>query len=163
MRPLIIRVLLLIIVAAVSSGFITSGDPGSNREYDLFKIGSSRDANEIIYAINFDQTGQPDKSEPIEIHWIKRTRNNRVEPLTWIQKKYAYGIRILNESNNDNELYFQFVSYNKRTFTLNKTSENSYKVFTVFENKQIEVTRIFIQIDGRRFWLPCAISLVVTQ
>jgi hypothetical protein len=159
MRTLIIRILLLICTTSVSYGDSITGNPDSNREYDLFRIGRSRDANEIIYKIKFDQTGQPDKSDPIEIHWIKRTNSNKVEPLTWIQKKYAYGIKILNESKKEDEINFQFVSYDKRTFILKKNVENCYKVFTVSGEEEVEVSRIFIQIDGGSFWLP-AISRV---
>ncbi|OFY61090.1 MAG: hypothetical protein A2X04_00535 [Bacteroidetes bacterium GWF2_41_9] len=146
--------MLLIFTAPVSYGFINSENSYNNWEYDLFKIGRSRDANEIIYSINFDQPGHPDKSDPIEIHWIKRTNNNKVEPLTWIQKKYAYGIKFLNELKKEDEIYFQFVSYDKRTFILKKNVENCYKVFTISGEKEVEVSRIFIEINGGSFWLP---------
>ena len=154
MKPFKIIIMLLIFIAPVSYGFKNSGNSDNNREYDLFKIGRSRDANEIIYSINFDHTGHPDKSDPIDIHWIKRTNNNHVEPLTRIQKKFAYGIKILNENNTEKEIYFQFVSYNKRTFILKRNEENCYKVYTISGDKEIEVSRIFVQIDGGSFWLP---------
>ncbi len=159
MKLLTIKILLLILTTTISYGSLSSGNSDKNNEYDLFKIGRSRDTNEIIYSIKFDQTGQPDKTDPIEIHWIKRTNNNKVEPLTWIQKKYAYGIKILNYLKEEDEIYFQFVSYDKRTFILKKNVENCYKVFTLSGEKEVEVSRIFIQIDGGSFWLP-AISKV---
>jgi len=37
--------------------------------------------------------------------------------------------------------------------------ENCYKVFAVSGENEVEVSRIFIQIDGGSFWLP-AISKV---
>jgi hypothetical protein len=154
MKTLIIGVMLLIFIAPGSYGSVAPGNSDNNREYDLFKIGRSRDPNEILYSVNFDQTGKPDKSNPIEIYWIKRTNNNKVEPLTWIQSKYAYGIKIINELKNEDEIYFQFVSYDKRTFILKKNEENCYKVFTVSGGREVEVSRIFIQIDGGSFWLP---------
>jgi hypothetical protein len=154
MKTLLIIVMLLIYIAPGSYGSVTQDNSDNSREYDLFKIGRSRDTNEIIYSINFDQTGQPDKTDPIEIHWIKRTNNNKVEPLTWIQKKYAYGIKIINDLIKEDEIYFQLVSYDKRTFILKKNEEDCYKVYTVSGNKEIEVSRIFVQIDGGSFWLP---------
>ncbi|NJK96379.1 MAG: DUF4833 domain-containing protein [Bacteroidales bacterium] len=84
--------------------------------------------------------------------WVKN--NNRIEPLTWIQSKYAYGIKILNSDISGNSWKFQFVSYAKRTFQLRRTSYNRLKVFTILKNKEIEVTRIFVQIDGGSFWVP---------
>jgi hypothetical protein len=144
----------LIISSLLTSGFFSPGIPDSNRESDLFRILRSRDANEIIYKIKFDQTGRPDRSDPIEIHWLKRTDNNKVEPLTRIQNRYAYGIRVLDIADKKDEIYFKFVSYDKRTFVLKKNGENNYKVFTLSGEKEVEVSRIFIQIDGGSFWLP---------
>lgn len=154
MKLLTIKILLLIFTTTISYGSMFSGNSEKNNKYDLFKIVRSRDTNEIIYSIKFDQTGQPDKTDPIEIHWIKRTNNNKVEPLTWIQKKYAYGVKILNDLKKEDDIYFQFVSYDKRTFILKKNVENCYKVFTLSGEKEVEVSRIFIQIDGGSFWLP---------
>ena len=154
MKLLIIKILFLICTSTISYGFMNSENSDSNDKFDLFKIGRSRDPNEIIYSINFDHFGKPDKSNPIEIHWIKRTKSNQIEPLTRIQNRFAYGIRVLNESTSENEIYFQFVSYDKRTFILKKNIENNYKVYTISGDKEIEVSRIFIQIDGGSFWLP---------
>jgi len=154
MKTLLFIKMLLILLVSEIYGSVSAGNSDNNREYGLFKIGRSRDPNEIIYSLNFDQAGKPDKSNPIEIYWIKRTNNNKVEPLTWIQSKYAYGIKIINELKNEDEIYFQFVSYDKRTFILKKNEENCYKVFTVSGGREVEVSSIFIQIDGGSFWLP---------
>lgn len=154
MKPLILRVRFLIISALLTSGFISPGNPDSNRESDLFRILRSRDANEIIYKIRFDQTGQPDRSDPIEIHWLKRTDNDKVEPLTRIQNRYAYGIRVLDDIDKKDEIYFKFVSYDKRTFILKRNGEKRYRVFTISADKEIEISRIFVQIDGGSYWLP---------
>ncbi len=146
---------LLILAIFTSFGFKYSGEAETITGYHLFKIGRSRDANEIIYDINIDKNGKPVNSDPLNIYWVKKTKNNKVEPLTWIQKKFAYGIKILDpESQNNNEWNFRFVSYAKRTFKLKKTAGNRYKVFTTLKNKEIEVTRIFVQIDGGSFWVP---------
>jgi len=40
------------------------------------------------------------------------------------------------------------------TFELRKTVNGAFKVFTNIENKEIEVARIFVQIDGGSFWVP---------
>lgn len=126
-------------------------DSGSH----LFKIGRSRDANEILYDLNIDHTGRPDPLNPISIYWIKRTKNNTIEPLTGIQRRLAYGIKILDQQNSPEiEWNFQFVSYSKRTFKPKQTSESTFKVFTLSSGKEIEVERIFVQIDGGSFRVP---------
>jgi len=118
----------------------------------LFKIGRSRDANEIYYTLKLDDNGRLDPKNPISIYWIKRSDGNKTEPLTWIQNKYAYGLNF--SSVTDSESEFQFVSYKKMTFHLKKNEDGLFKVFTFAGDKEIELNSIFIQIDGGSFWLP---------
>ncbi len=121
-------------------------------QHALFKIGRSKDANEIHYEVNLDENGNLDLSSPIHTYWIKYNWNGRIEPLTWIQTKYAYGLKILHRSPKNIE--FQFVSYSKRNFWLKRLDSGRYKVFTLSNGKEVEVERVFIQIDGGTFWLP---------
>lgn len=118
----------------------------------LFKIGRSKDANEIYYTVKTTPDGNLDLKNPIRIYWIKFTKNGVVEPLTSIQNTFAYGVKFLNIS--QEKAYFQFVSYSKRTFSLHKTKAGNFSVFTTTNGAEVEVERIFIQIDGGTFWLP---------
>ena len=81
-------------------------EPGSNK---LFKIIRSRDSDEVIYDINLTNTGNINTSNPINIYWIKKTRNGHTEPLTRIQKRYAYGLKFKNVF--DEKSDFEFVSF----------------------------------------------------
>lgn len=118
----------------------------------LFKIARSKDVNEIFYAARVTDKHQLDVSNPVDVYWIKYSNGNIRESLTWIQRKYAYGLKFL--SAKESEVVFQFVSYNKRDFTLKKDLTGVFKVFTTSQGKEVQVERIFIQIDGGTFWLP---------
>lgn len=118
----------------------------------LFKIERSKDANPIFYEVNTDKSNNLNVDNPVNVYWIKHTDDGRIEPLTWIQKKYAYGLKFLRV--NENETTFQFVSYDKKTFTLKRNKEGNYKVYSLIGNKLVEVNRIFVQIDGGTFWFP---------
>jgi hypothetical protein len=74
------------------------------------------------------------------------------EPLTWIQKNYAYGIKYLYV--NDSEVCFQFVSYSKRNLYLRKDEHGFYHVYTYSSGRLLRVEKVYIQIDGGNFWLP---------
>jgi hypothetical protein len=143
-----------VIIWIMSSSFIVNEKTDYESQL-LFKINRSRDSNEICYAININQNGSVNTENPIRPFWIKKTENNKIEPLTWIQNHYAYGIKVLDsEVRQKNAWQFQFVSYAKRTFELRHLGNNRFKVFTILNNKEIEVTRIFVQIDGGSFWVP---------
>lgn len=118
----------------------------------LFKIARSKDANEIFYTAKVTGKHQLDNSSPVDVYWIKHTDGNVREPLTWIQRKYAYGLKFLRIK--ESEAVFQFVSYDKRDFVLKKDQTGEFKVFTNSQGKEVQVERIFIQIDGGTFWLP---------
>lgn len=117
----------------------------------LFKIERSRDADAIFYNLNVDKRGVLDSNNPISPLWKRSTQQGQAEPLTWIQKKYAYGVRQLNSDNGNSK--FCFVSYPKREFALKKT-DFGYKVYTISNSEEVEVNRIFIQFDGGTFWIP---------
>lgn len=145
----------LLAVVLVFSSFTPNKSEISEPEHFLFKINRSRDADEIWYTVNLDKAGVPDKENPIEAYWVRKSANNITEPLTWIQNKYAYGIRTVTTYNKQTgNMKFRFVSYDEQTFELRKTINGEFKVFTTIENKEVEVTRIFVQIDGGSFWVP---------
>jgi hypothetical protein len=64
-------------------------------------------------------------------------------------KKNAYGVVYLSKS--ENYAKFRLAAYDKRVFELKK---NKFRVFTISNNKEVEVNRVFIYITGGTFWIP---------
>ncbi len=144
-QSIVTLVLGLVLLGAVAASDI----PVEKNE--LFFIARSKDDNTIRYVLNTDRNGELDPESPIRVYWIKYGKICQNPPLTYIQRKYAYGLKFFDVT--DDKARFQFVSYDKRDFWLQK-SDSLYKVFTVSEGKTIEVENIFLQIDGGTFWLP---------
>ncbi|PJA08716.1 MAG: DUF4833 domain-containing protein [Flavobacteriales bacterium CG_4_10_14_0_2_um_filter_32_8] len=134
------------------TSFITVNNKDVDTKPHLFKIERSKDANEIFYDINLEKTGTLSITEPIYPYWRRQTEGGAIKPLTWIQQHYAYGLEYVYASGNYAK--FHFVSYKKRDFVLKKNASGDFKVFTQLNNKEVEVNRIFIQIDGGTFWFP---------
>jgi hypothetical protein len=146
------RLLLGNTLLVVGALFVLASKPILVENKKLFNIERSKDKNEIVYEGNYNIDGQLNIQEPIKTYWIKHENNHRIEPLTWIQKNYAYGIEYIKTESTFAE--FQFVSYKKRQFQIKKDSDGNFKVFTTSNNKKVIVNRIFIQIDGGTFWFP---------
>ncbi|PKP01893.1 MAG: DUF4833 domain-containing protein [Bacteroidetes bacterium HGW-Bacteroidetes-9] len=144
--------LILKSVFVLAFGLLIVGFNSPSTSLNLFSIGRSKDANEIFYAINLDNPNKLNTENPINVYWLKRTENNKVEPLSWVQKKFAYGIVYLSKS--ENHAKFRFAAYDKRVFELKKNQDNEFKVFTISGNKEVEVNRIYIYITGGTFWIP---------
>jgi len=139
-------------VLVLAFGLLVVGFSSTTSSSSLFSILRSKDANEIFYTINLDNSNKLNTENPINVYWLKRTENNKVEPLSWIQNKFAYGIVYLSKS--ENYAKFRFAAYDKRVFELKKNKHNEFKVFTISENKEVEVNRIYIYITGGTFWIP---------
>lgn len=144
--------ILLPTLLVLLTSFITVNNKDVETKAHLFKIERSKDANEIFYDINLEKTGTLSITEPIYPYWRRQTEGGVIKPLTWIQQHYAYGLEYVYSS--ENYTKFHFVSYKKRDFVLKKDSSGDFKVFTQLNNKEVEVNRIFIQIDGGTFWFP---------
>ncbi len=93
----------------LSFGLLFVGFSSPATSPNLFSIGRSKDANEIFYDINLDNSKKLNTENPINAYWLKRTENNKVEPLSWVQNKFAYGIVYLSKS--ENYAKFRFAAY----------------------------------------------------
>jgi len=119
----------------------------------LFYIQRDPNTNTAIYAINYQENGKIDKSNPIKAYWIRYAEKGEKKDLNYLQRKFAYGIE--SKTINNEEFEFQFVSYKKLSLTLKKTdSDQKYHVFVNVNQKKIQVEKIFVRIEGGSFWLP---------
>lgn len=153
--------LLLFLIISVSA---SSGNPKKpvsedfNRHF-LFKIERSRDANYLIYSLNFDDSGEIVPSEPIRVYWKNPNNPDFMEPITPVQQKYGYGVKILDYKKSEQTWSFQLVSYPDKTFRLKKTGVQSFKVTTTAGNQEIIVKRIYIRFENNSFWFPLISSV----
>jgi len=119
----------------------------------LFYIQRDPNINTAIYAINYQENGKIDKSNPIKAYWIRYAEKGEKKDFSYIQRKFAYGIE--SKASNNEEFELQFVSYKKLPLTLKKIdSDQKYHVFVNLNQKRIQVEKIFVRIDGGSFWLP---------
>lgn len=94
---------IFLLVFLLESFLVTSA------ENPLFIIERSKDADEVHYVLNTDQSKNVLHEDPIQVFWLKKTDNNKEEALTWIQNKYSYGIVYLSQS--DTSVSFQLAAY----------------------------------------------------
>ena len=143
---LIIRIILFMITLLMSNN-VNSQSKGEL----LFTIGRNSDANIIMYSLN-TKDDKLDQTNPIAIHWLKKTEKNAIKPLTWVQNNYAYGIKYI--TNTDSLARFRFVSIEDKTFELRKDKEGAFKVYTAYDGAEVMLDRIFVHIEGGTFLMP---------
>jgi phosphatidylglycerophosphate synthase len=119
----------------------------------LFYMQRDPNTNTIIYELNVDASGELDKSEPVKVYWLRYQENGQREDLSYIQRKFAYGVQAKAIGNNEYEL--RFVSYKKFPLYLRKSeADNKYHVYATVNNKKMLLDRIFVRIEGGTFWIP---------
>jgi hypothetical protein len=118
----------------------------------LFVINRSKDADEIHYAVNLDASGKIDQQNPISVYWVKHSEGGKQVPLTWIQKRYAYGVGI--SKTEADEISFYLFSKTDQLFNVRKDNADRYGAFTTLNNMTIRADSLYIQIDGGSFLQP---------
>ncbi|MFH6988395.1 DUF4833 domain-containing protein [Flavobacterium collinsii] len=119
----------------------------------LFYIQRDPNTNTAIYAINYQENGKIDKSNPVKAYWIRYAEKGEKKDFNYMQRKFAYGIE--SKTLNNEEFELQFVSYKKLPLTLKKIdADQKYHAFVSVNQKRIQVEKIFVRIEGGSFLLP---------
>lgn len=119
----------------------------------LFYLQRDPNTNTIIYELNVNKEGDLNKKEPVKVYWVRYGEKGEKEELSFIQRKFAYGIQTKELGNNQYEL--RFVSHKKLPLYLMKSADDKkYHVYITVNQKKIQLHRIFVRIEGGSFWLP---------
>ncbi len=118
----------------------------------LFYIQRDPNTNTLIYELNRDKNGEPDPKEPVHIYWIRYNDKGQKEEISYIQRKFAYGLAVKEIKTGEYDL--RFAVYKKMPLTLMKGADGKYHIFTPIAKKQAILNRIFVRIEGGSFWIP---------
>lgn len=124
--------------------------PAGNSK-QLFYLQRTPNTNTIVYELNY-KNGSIDKENPVQGFWIRYQERGQREELSFIQRKFAYGLKTKKIADNQYEL--SFVSYKKYKMYLKLGADKKYYVYTDINHKPAVLTSIFIKINGGSFWLP---------
>ena len=125
----------------------------------LFYMQRTPNTNTIMYDLNIEN-GVVDPREPVHVYWLRYDEEGQKEELSFIQKHYAYGLKAKKTKNNRVEL--RFVSYKKLPLYLaNSARDNRYHILATINGMEMEVSRVFLQIEGGSFWLPNIVCVEV--
>ncbi|KQR66864.1 DUF4833 domain-containing protein [Pedobacter sp. Leaf176] len=119
----------------------------------LFYLQRDPNANTIICQLNIDKHGAVVKDKPVNVFWMRYGDKGEKKELSYIQRKFAYGIVSKDLGNGQFEL--RFTSHKNLPMYLSKSAlDKKYHVYATINNKKMELERIFLRIDGGSFWFP---------
>ncbi|MDP4265897.1 MAG: DUF4833 domain-containing protein [Bacteroidota bacterium] len=121
----------------------------------LFYIQRSHNKNTIAYDINFSTEGKINTKEPIHPYWIRFEEGGNKAELSFIQRKYAYGLDCKLVDKDKESFIINFVCYHKRNIYLLRTGENRKYNACIYINGKLSIlNKIFFKYDGGPFWFP---------
>jgi hypothetical protein len=157
-KPYFFLMLALLLFSGILSAQMKEGKSYPKPEgvkHLLFYVQRSLNANTLIYTLNLNEKGEINMIEPVKIHWVNYEKDGEIEPLNYVQRKYAYGldVRVLDEDKKS--FVLNFVSYKKKPIYLIKSPvDHKYHAYYQIKNELIYLSKIFVQIEGGAFWTP---------
>lgn len=119
----------------------------------LFYLQRDPNTNTIICELNVNKAGEVDREDPILVYWLRYGDDGSKKDLSYIQRKFAYGIQTKEIAVDQYEL--RFVSHKKLPMYLLKDADDrKFHVYVTVNKKKIQIERIFLRIEGGSFWLP---------
>jgi len=119
--------------------------------HQLFYLQRTPNSNTIVCELNL-RNGELDEEKPVHVFWIRYQEEGQRQELSYIQRTFAYGIKIKPLSKDKYELWF--VSYKKYRMRLMKDANGKFHVFTTIQGKLAILRSLFIKINGGSFWSP---------
>ena len=146
---LVVLVFTGLVLPAISQDKSFPVPAGNSKQ--LFYLQRTSNTNTIVYELNY-KDGIVDTETPVQGYWIRYQEKGQREELSYIQRKFAYGLKTKKLADNQYEL--SFVSYKKYKMYLRLGTDRKFNVYTLINKKNAILTSIFIKINGGSFWSP---------
>lgn len=117
-----------------------------------FYVQRTPNTNTIMYDLNM-KNGVLDADNPVHVYWIRYTEGGGKQELSFIQRKFAYGVKVSKLATDKYKLLF--AAYDKIPFYLMKSTAGIFHTYVELDGKMMVLNRIYIRIDpGGTFWAP---------
>lgn len=113
----------------------------------LFHIERNKNANIVQYDAQLDIDGRLYAKEPVVAYWIRLANKGEIKELTWIQKKFAYGLKSKLDKKHNTARIEMAVDIG-RTLVVKRFGED-YRAVGDINGVESFLDRIFIHARGR--------------
>lgn len=117
----------------------------------LFYLQRTPNHNTVVYELNY-KNGQLDTRNPVHPFWIRYTEQSQRAELNWIQRTFAYGVKI--KLMPDSSYRVRLVSYAGYSMYLKKGPDGQYKLYAPINGQLMLLNRVFVKITGGSMWSP---------
>lgn len=144
--------LLFLVVVINFQGHAQEGfpEPGNNPD-QLFYLQRTSNKNTIVYELNMKDRVL-NTENPIHVFWIRYEEQGQRQELSYIQKRFAYGVRT--KKIKEGHYRLSLNAYESFQMDLKKNATGAYQVHAQANGKNILLQRIFIKIIGGTMLSP---------
>jgi hypothetical protein len=119
---------------------------------ELFRIGRSTNANEVVYLARRDKQGGLDPDDPLRAEWHMLAEDGHREGLNFIEKLLAYGFSVDRAESGDG---FVVVLKAKKDRPVRLTMRDGCPTATVtISGRPAQLRRIFVQAEPSEGLIP---------
>jgi len=111
----------------------------------LFYVQRSPNANTVIYAANLDAKGNLNPSAPIQAFWRKFNIDGSKQPLNFIERMMAYGVR-LDGRKAGKPVTFSIAALPERKLTVSWDSAHQPEALMQIGNHLVKVAYVYLQV-----------------
>jgi hypothetical protein len=117
-----------------------------------FYVQRTPNTNTIMYELNL-KNGVLNDDNPVHVYWIRYADGGGTQELSYIQRKFAYGVKVTKVAAEKYRLLF--AAYDKIPFFLMKSTAGIYHTYVELDGRMVVLKRLYIKIDpGGTFWAP---------
>ncbi len=111
----------------------------------LFYIQRSPNSNTVIYAARLDAKGAPDGREPVEAFWRKFNIDGSKQPLNFLERNMAYGVRSAQRDKNG-VVTFTIAALPERKMTLNLDAAKRPQALLQVGSHTVKLAYVYLHV-----------------
>lgn len=115
----------------------------------LFYIQNSTNTNTVIYEINAEK-GVIDVDEPVTIYWLRYADKNKLRPLNYLEKTFAYGLK--QESQENGRVKASFLARKEKQIEVYLDEQGQATALIKINDKLSKLTKLFVKVAEDGWW-----------
>jgi hypothetical protein len=111
----------------------------------LFVIARSKNANIVRYDARLADDGSLRSDDPIIAYWVLAAEDGRRQPLSWFERRVAYGYSVSDRRKDGCTL--RLSAFETRPLTVARDPSGQFRVRTVIARRPAILKRVFVVTD----------------
>lgn len=124
---------------SVFNNYPTPKDPNM-----LFYIQKSFNTNAVVYALNFDENGNINKKEPIDVFWRRYQEQGQKRDLKYVERTFGFGVKHKFLEDHPNTVEFEIVAIKNRKLIASIDKKGKAVCVSTINGKPAYLEKVFI-------------------